>query len=85
MLKRLDAAKFLLYLGASFEEALFRRELRRRRYLGASSEEGAISTRAPNKALPGCKQRRRRYLNPSSEEVAISAAEVEPFSDLASR
>ena len=33
------------------KKALFRRELRRRRYLGASSEEGAISARAPKKLL----------------------------------
>ena len=33
------------------KKVLFRRELRRRHYFGSSSEEGAISARAPKKAL----------------------------------
>ena len=46
---------------------------RYRHYLGSSSEEGAISARAPKKALFRLEQRRRRYLGASSEEGAISA------------
>ena len=45
---------------------------RSRRYLGASTEEGAISARAAKKALSPRELRRRRYLGSNSKEGAIS-------------
>ena len=72
-------------LTAERKKAVSWREQRRRRYLGVSSEEGAISERAAKKALSRRKQRRRRYLGTSCEKVAISAAEVALFSELAPR
>ena len=44
------------------KKALSQLEPQRRRYLGASSEEGAISARAAKKALSRHELRRRRYL-----------------------
>ena len=58
---------------AERKKALCRLEQRRRCYLGASSEEGAISARAAKKALSRRELRRRRYLGANSKKALSQA------------
>ena len=68
------AKKVLPISARASKKALFRLEQRRRRYLGASSEEGAISARTAKKALFRRELRRRRYFGANSKK-ALSQAE----------
>ena len=54
-------------------KALSQLEQRRRYYLGASSEEGAISARVAKKALFRHELRRRRYLGANSKKALSQA------------
>ena len=84
-----DLKHFLFYCPCvvisttEWKKALSRREQRRRGYLGASSEEGAISARAARRRYLGAKKalsrrqlRKRRYLCCRDSAFFLSAVDI---------
>ena len=71
--------KIILTYSSSYANILksiairYQRRRGRRRYLGASSREGAISARAAKKALSRRELRRRRYLGVNSKKALSQA------------